>query len=242
MNNNTTYENVARGFSAAESLPEERAAFIRKTYAHLALAILAFTAMTGYLVTSQAGLWIAQKMVSGPYAWLIVIGLFMGVSYVAQKWAMSNTSRPQQYMGLILFTVAESIIFLPLLFMATYDKFGNFNLEVLAKAGVVTLGLFLGLTAVVLITRKDFSFLGPILMIGGFVALGLIASGLIFGFSLGSVFVFAMVAFAGGSILYETSNMLHRYNTNQYVAASLGLFASVALLFYYILMIFTGRE
>ncbi len=239
---NNTYENVSRSFTVADALPEERAAFIRKTYAHLALAVLAFTVMTGYLVTSQAGLWIAQKMVSGPYSWLIVIGLFMGVSYVAQKWALSDTSRPQQYMGLILFTVAESIIFLPLLFMATYDQYGNFDLGVLAKAGVVTLGLFLGLTAVVLITRKDFSFLGPILMIGGFVALGFIASGIIFGFTLGSVFVFAMVAFAGGAILYETSNMLHRYNTNQHVAASLGLFASLALLFYYILMLFTGRD
>lgn len=240
--NNTTYENAVRGFSAADALPEERAAFIRKTYAHLALAILAFSAMTGYLVTSQAGLWIAQKMVSGPYSWLIVIGLFMGVSYVAQKWALSNTSKPQQYMGLILFTVAESIVFLPLMFMATHTESGLFNMEILAKAGVVTLGLFLGLTAVVFLTKKDFSFLGPILAIGGFVALGFIVSGIVFGFSLGSLFAFAMVAFAGGSILYETSNMLHRYNTNQHVAASLGLFASVALLFYYIVMIFMGRD
>lgn len=238
--NNTTFEYAARGFTAAEALPEERAAFIRKTYLHLALAILAFGAMTFYLVSSEAGLWIAQTMVSGPYAWLIVIGLFMGVSFVAQKWAMSDTSRPMQYMGLILFTVAEAIVFLPLLFMATY--YSGEGVVTIAKAGIVTLGLFLGLTAVVFLTKKDFSFLGPILAIGGFVALGFIVSGIVFGFSLGSIFAFFMVAFAGGAILYETSNMLHRYNTNQYVAASLGLFASVALLFYYILMIFTGRD
>ncbi len=229
---NNTYEDISRGLSAAEALPEERAAFIRKVYAHLALAVLAFTVMTGYLVSSQEGLWIARKMIGAPYSWLIVIGLFMGVSYVAQKWAMSDTSKPLQYMGLILFTVAESIIFLPLMFMATYTDQGLFDYEILAKAGVVTLGLFLGLSAVVLITRKDFSFLGPILAIAGFVALGVIVSGIMFGFSLGNLFAFAMVAFAGGSILYETSNMLHRYNTNQHVAASLGLFASVALLFY----------
>jgi FtsH-binding integral membrane protein len=236
--NNTTYENATRSFTAAEALPAERAAFIRKTYMHLALAILAFSAMTFYLVSSNAGLWIAQTMLSGPYAWLIVLGLFMGVSYVAQKWALSDTSRPQQYMGLIMFTVAEAIVFLPLLFMAAHYS----GVDVIAKAGVVTLGLFAGLSATVLITRKDFSFLGPILAIGGFVALGFIVSGIVFGFSIGSFFAFAMVIFAGGSILYETSNMLHRYNTNQYVAASLGLFASVALLFYYILMIFTGRD
>ena len=110
------------------------------------------------------------------------------------------------------------------------------------KAGVVALGLFLGLTAVVFLTRKDFSFLGPILMIGGFVALGFIASSILFGFSLGSIFAFVMVAFAGGAILYDTSNILHRYNTNQHVAASLALFASVALLFWYILQIFMGSD
>lgn len=235
---NDTYENTMRGYTVADALPEERATFIRKTYAHLAMAVLAFGAMTFYLIYSGAGKPVASMMLSGPYSWLIVLGLFMGVSYMAQKWALSDTSVPLQYMGLILFTVAESIIFLPLMFMAaTYG-----GADVFAKAGVVTLGLFLGLSAVVLITRKDFSFLGPILMIGGFVALGFIASGIIFGFSIGSIFAFAMVAFAGGSILYETSNMLHRYNTNQHVAASLGLFASVALLFYYILMIFMGRD
>jgi FtsH-binding integral membrane protein len=113
---------------------------------------------------------------------------------------------------------------------------------VIVKAGVVTLGLFLGLTSVVFLTRRDFSFLGPILMVGGFVALGFIASGLIFGFSLGSVFAFVMVAFAGAAILYDTSNILHRYRTDQHVAASLSLFASVALLFWYILSIFSSRD
>ena len=135
-----------------------------------------------------------------------------------------------------LLIIAYGIIFVPLLYIAAY--YGG--ADVFLKAGVVSLGLFLGLTAIVFLTRKDFSFLGPILMIGGFVALGFIASGIIFGFSLGSVFAFAMVAFAGGAILYDTSNILHRYNTNQHVAASLALFASVALLFWYILQIFMG--
>jgi FtsH-binding integral membrane protein len=238
--NNTTYEEMNREFTAAEALPAERAAFIRKTYIHLAGAILVFGLMTTYLVGSGAGFAIAQTMLGFPYSWLVVLGLFMGVSWIAQSWAMSESSRPLQYMGLALFTVAESIIFLPLLFMASSTAGGGYT--TIAKAGVVTLGLFLGLTAVVFITRKDFSFLGPILAIGGFVALGFIASGIVFGFSLGSLFAFAMVAFAGGAILYETSNMLHRYNTNQYVPASLGLFASVALLFWYIISIFTGRD
>ena len=232
---NNTYEDISRGLSVAEALPEERASFIRKTYAHLAMAVAAFGGMAFYLVSTNKGIWIAEQMMS--VSWLLVIAAFMGISWVAQSWARSSTSKYMQYMGLTLFTVAWTIIFMPLLFMAA--SYGE-GYETIAKAGVTTIGLFLGLTAVVLLTRKDFSFLGPILMVGGFIALGFIASGVIFGFSLGSFFAFAMVAFAGASILYETSNMLHHYRTDQYVAASLGLFASIALLFWYILSIFTG--
>lgn len=236
---NTTFDEVDNGYSAAQALPEERASFIRKTYLHLAGAVLIFLVMEAYLVTSGAGLWMAQTMLGGRFSWLIVLGAFMGISMLAQYWANSQSSRAMQYMGLGLFIVAETIIFLPLLFMAAIRSDGY---ELFAKAGITTLGLFLGLTAVVFLTRKDFSFLGPILMIGGFVALGFIASGIIFGFSLGNLFAFAMVAFAGGAILYDTSNVLHKYNTNQHVAASLSLFASVALLFWYILRIFMGSR
>ncbi|MEZ5344097.1 MAG: Bax inhibitor-1 family protein [Pyrinomonadaceae bacterium] len=236
--NSTTYQQAPQGRMAAEALPLERAAFIRKTYIHLAIAVGAFVLMEAYLVTSGAGLAIAQTMLGGRWSWAIVLIAFMGVSWLAQSWARSETSKPMQYMGLILYTVAEVIIFLPLLFIAaTYS-----GPDVILKAGVVTGGLFLGLTSVVFLTRKDFSFLGPILMVGSFIALGFIFSGIMFGFSLGNIFAFAMVAFAGGAILYETSNMLHHYRTDQYVAASLGLFASVALLFWYILSIFTGRD
>jgi len=235
---NTTYDEMNEGYSVANALPEERASFIRKTYLHLAGAVFIFILMEAYLVTSGAGLWMAQRMTGG-YSWLIVLGLFMGVSVLAQWWANSQTSRAMQYMGLGLFVVAEAIVFLPLLFMAAVRSDGY---ELFAKAGITTLGLFLGLTAVVFLTRKDFSFLGPILMIGGFVALGFIASGIIFGFSLGNIFAFVMVAFAGAAILYDTSNVLHHYHPNQHVAASLSLFASVALLFWYILRIFMGSR
>jgi FtsH-binding integral membrane protein len=233
---NNTYSNTFGNFSAADALPEERAAFIRKTYLHLAGAVLVFIALEAYIFMSGAAVAIAETIGGGGVSWLLVLAVFMGISFLANRWANSQTSKPLQYLGLATLIIAYGIIFVPLLYVAAY--YGG--VDVFLKAGVVSLGLFLGLTAVVFLTRKDFSFLGPILMIGGFVALGFIASGIIFGFSLGSVFAFAMVAFAGAAILYDTSNILHRYNTNQHVAASLALFASVALLFWYILQIFMG--
>lgn len=234
---NTTYNN-AFGLTVAEAAPVERAAFIRRTYAHLAGAILAFAAVEFVLLNSPiAPLFMNALIGTGRFSWLIVLAMFIGVSYLAQMWATSNASRPMQYLGLGLYIVAQAVVFLPLLYIAN-----AFAPGAIANAGVVTLGLFAALTAIVFMTRKDFTFLGPILAIGGFVALGVIIASAIFGFSLGVLFAAVMVLFAGGSILYDTSNILHRYNTNQHVAASLSLFASVALLFYYVLRIFMSSR
>jgi FtsH-binding integral membrane protein len=233
-----TYEQTFDNYSAAQATPEERASFIRKTYMHVAGAILLFILMEVFLIGSGAGLPLAQTMLGGRYSWLIVLGAFMGVSMLANWWANSQTSKAMQYMGLILYTVAEAIIFVPLLFLAQIKAGGGVILE----AGIVALGLFMGLTAVVFLTRRDFSFLGPILGIACFATLGFIVAGILLGFSFGAFFAWIMVAIAGGSILYNTSNVLHHYRPGQHVAASLSLFASVALLFWYILQIFMGSR
>lgn len=228
------------GNPAAEAAPVERAAFIRRTYTLLAVAILAFIGVEALLFMSGAATAIASLIFSGgSIGWLLVLGLFMGVSFLANRWATSDTSVATQYLGLGIFIVAEAIIFVPLIMVATYY---SGDASVLMKAGIVTLGLFLGITLTVFVTRSDFSFLAPVLAIGGFAALGFIIASAIFGFTLGTVFAFIMVAFAGTAILYETSQVLHRYNTKQHVAASLALFASVALLFWYILTIFSSRD
>ncbi|MBT3539696.1 MAG: permease [Opitutae bacterium] len=218
--------------SVANSPASERAAFIRRTYAHLAVALLGFIAVEYYLVHSSFAASLVSSMIGG-MSWLIVLGLFMGVSYLANKLAASQTSQQMQYLGLGLFVVAEAIVFLPLLYIATFYA----GEGLIATAGLMTLLLVGGITATVFITKKDFSFMGSVLSMGGFVALGFILCSMIFGFSLGLVFSSVMVLFAGGSVLYSTSNILHRYNTDQHVAASLSLFASVALLFFYILQV-----
>ncbi|HMO81929.1 MAG TPA: Bax inhibitor-1 family protein [Pyrinomonadaceae bacterium] len=228
------------GNSAADALPAQRAEFIRKTYLLLAAAILAFIAVEVFLFASGAAHLIANVIFSGGgMGWLVVLGLFMGVSFLANRWALSDASNITQYLGLGIFVIAEAIIFVPLLFIATY--YANDG-SLILKAGVTTLGLFLGLTATVFITRADFSWLGPIVAIGGFAALGFIVASILFGFSLGSLFAFVMVAFAGTAILYNTSQVLHQYNTRQHVAAALTLFAGIALLFWYILTIFSSRD
>ena len=231
----TTYGN-----SVAQAAPAERAAFIRRTYLLLAIAVFAFIAVEAFFFATGIAQTIASLIFSGgSIGWLAVLGLFMAISYLANRWAVSDTSQAVQYFGLGVFIIAEAIVFIPLLVIAAY---ASGDPGVIMKAGIVSLGLFAGLTFTVLVTRTDFSWLAPILAIGGFAALGFIIASAIFGFTLGNVFAFVMVAFAGTSILYQTSNVLHRFNTNQHVAAALTLFASVALLFWYILSIFSSRR
>jgi FtsH-binding integral membrane protein len=229
------YTDHFSSYSAADAAPEARAAFIRKTYMHVAGAVLAFAVLEFFLINSPVARPLASVMLSGRAAWFVVLAAFMGVSYLANWWANSQTSTGMQYLGLGLYVAAEAVIFLPLLLIANLQFPGA-----ILSAGIMTVLLFFTLTATAFITRKDFSFLGPILMIGGFVALGVIVLSGIFGFNLGILFSGVMILFAGAAILYNTSNVLHRYNTNQHVAAALTLFASVALLFWYILRLFMG--
>src|SRR5688572_32593714 len=145
------------GNSAAEAAPAQRAQFIRKTYLLLAVAILAFIGVEAFLFASGAANLIASVIFSGgAIGWLLVLGLFMGVSFLANRWAVSETSKATQFFGLGIFIIAEAVIFVPLIMVATYYSADG---TVLMKAGIVTLGLFLGITATVFITRSDFSFL-----------------------------------------------------------------------------------
>ena len=220
---------------AARAPASERASFIRRTYGHLAGAVLAFVALEAILVPALELPEVQRVFInlfSSTISILILFGAFIGVSYLANSWALSSTSKGLQYFGLSLYVAFEAIIFLPLLYIAS-----NFYPDTIPVAGIMTLAIFGGLTAAVFITRRDFSFLGPILAIGSMLALGFIIAAILFQFSLGLVFCFAVVALACGYILYDTSNVLHRYRTDQHVAAALALFASVALLFYYILRI-----
>lgn len=225
---------------AADAKADERATFIQRTYLHLMGAVVAFVALEAALFTlvPEATLKSVTMMMVGGWTWLIVLGAFMGVSWMARSWANSSTSAGMQYAGLGLYVVAQAVLFVPLLCMALFYTGGvNTGTAILTQAALLTLFIFGGLTAITFITKADFSYLGTYLWWGGMAALAIIVIGLLFGFTLGFWFMAAMVLLASGYILYDTSNVLHRYHTDQHVAASLALFASVALLFWYVLQI-----
>ncbi len=226
--------------SAADSSVTERAGFIRRTYLHVAGAIAAFALLEAWLISAGFGETLVSTLANTPMSWLLVMGLFIGTSFIADKFAHSQTSEGLQYFGLGLFTIAQAIVFLPIIYIAN-----EYFPGAIATSGYITALLVIGLTSTVFITKKDFSFMGHFLKIAFLVAFGVIVCSIIFGFTLGLVFCGVMVLLAAGSVLYNTSNILHHYHTGQHVAAALALFSSIALLFFYVLQIvmsFSGRD
>lgn len=221
----------------------DRLGFIRRTYFHLTAAIIAVILIEFFLFNVFPDQLAAfTGMVTG-YGWFIVLGAFILVSWIADRWAHSGSSRAMQYAGLGLYVVAQSVILAPLLFMAYTLSPGSIEM-----AGILTAVIFGVLTIFVFVTRQDFSFLRNFLMIGGFGLLGIIVASILFpGLGMDVNVLHLMISgfgvvLATGYILYQTSNIIHHYHSDQHVAASLGLFASVALLFWYILQLVAFRD
>ena len=212
-----------------------REKFIVRTYNHLFGSILAFTGLEILFFKTGLAQYIASALLS--VNWFIVLGGFVVTSWIASRAAHTSKKLSSQYLALGFYVLVESIIFVPLLYIANHYAPG-----IISSAALVTLLGFGGLTFIALWTRKDFSFLGGLLKWGGIVALLFIGGSLLFGFNLGTYFSVGMVGLAGAAILYDTSKILHHFPEDRYVAAALELFASVALMFWYVLRLFLGSR
>lgn len=210
----------------------DRATFIRRTYLHLAAALGAFIVLCGGFVVSGLGAAMIQVLAKTSYSWLVVLGAFMLVARMATHLSENSESNRTQQAGLALYVLAEALIFAPLLTIATV-----IDPVIVPTAGLLTLLLVGGLTYTAFSTKADFSFLGPILAIASLVALGVIICSVLFGFTLGIVFSGLMVLLAGGMILFDTSRIINDYPTDRPAGAALHLFASIALLFWYVVRI-----
>jgi len=204
-----------------------RSEFISKTYNHLFGAVFAFVGFELLLfksgIADQYGPMLAKNF-------MFVFGAFMVCGWLFSSMAAKAVSKPAQYAALAAYVIAEGLIFLPMLWMANTYAPGA-----IASAGWITLAGFVALTAIAWTSKADFTFLGSFLKWIGVVAVLAIVGSFAFGWHLGTWFSVAMIAFAGAAILYETSNIMHNYPKDRYISASLGLFASVAMMFWYVL-------
>ena len=214
---------------------DSRALFITRTYNHVVGGILAFVLIELALFESGLAEQVARFMFGLP--WLAIMGAFILVSWLATHTAQSSASTGMQYFAYGAFVTAEAFIFVPLLYLANMKAPGAID-----SATLITL---LGAGGLVLIahrTKKNFSFLRAILMWGGIVALLAIVGGTVFGLNLGTWFSVAMIGFAGAAVLYDTSNIIHNYPEDRYVAAAMQLFASIAMMFWYVLRLVIGSR
>ncbi|MCP4573531.1 MAG: permease [bacterium] len=226
---------AAEAVYAGETVVGDRSRFLLRVYGHLLAAIAAFVVLEVWFF--QSGLaWRLTEVLLG-VNWGLVLGGFLVVSWLARGLAARTESRAVQYGGLGLFVVAEAIIFAPMLYLANHYAPG-----VIGTAAQITAVGFVGLTLIVLQTRKDFSFLGGMLRWAGILALVAIGGGLVFGWHLGMWFSVAMIGLAGAAILHDTSKILYHWPSDRYVGAALELFASVALMFWYVLRLLMSRR
>ena len=212
-----------------------RSEFIARTYTHLLGAIALFLAIEVWLFQTGAAETIARAMLGT--SWLLVLGGFMIIAWLASSAAATSLSKPMQYLALGGYVFAQAIIFVPMLYIANHVAPGAIQ-----SAGLLTAIGFAGLTAIAFISRTDFNFLSALLKWAFVVALLAIVGSVLFGFQLGTWFSVAMVGLAGVAILRDTSNIIHNFPDDRYVAAAMQLFASVALMFWYLIRLFMDRR
>jgi modulator of FtsH protease len=216
--------------SAAQATVEERTGFIRKVYALFFVGIL--FSIGGVLI----GLSVPELMsqiAQHPFIGLIaLIGGVYGAQAVRHV-PVANVAALFGFTTLIGLIISPAIYF----FLLT-------NPASVVQAGVLTVGIFGGLTTYVFVSRKDFSFLR------GMVVTGLIIvflSALVNMFVVSSAFGFAISVAAlllfSGYVLYDTSNIIRRYPTNEYIAGAMDLFLDAFNIFMALLRILNaGRR
>jgi FtsH-binding integral membrane protein len=246
MNSTPTVENETTTAGLHESLsvpvaqlaPADRGAFLLKTYNHLYGAIAGFTALEIFYFKMGWALPIAKTMLSGgQLGWLAILFVFGAMGGWARKTAQSAQTMEAQYNALIAYVVAWSIMFVPLLVIADHVAPGS-----IGQAAEITFVAFAALTGIAFYSRHDFSFLNSFLMWAGACALMLIVASCLFGWYLGTWFSVAMIAFAGAAILNATSKIIYHYPQDRYVSASLELFASVALMLWYVVRLLMSQR
>ena len=219
---------LPRGVTPAASVTtSDRLVFIKKVYSLLAMS-MGTAAVGAYLGSGPLLLLVAPNMM---LFFILQIGLIFFASFAARKPGLNM-------IALFSFTTVSGLTLGPLLYQV--------GPSIAAEAFGLTAVTFAGLSMYVVYSKKDFSFMSGFLMtglivlvVGGLLNMFFIQSGMMhFVMSGASVLLFS------GFILYDTSNILRYYGTDEHVSATLALYLDVLNLFIALLSILNimGRE
>ena len=224
MNNQVHVSPTQRGESVLQTNK-----VLRNTYMLLGLT-LAFSAFTAFLAASM-GL---------PHPGLIItlVG-FYGLLFLVHKTANSA-------MGLVsVFALTGFMGYTLGPILGMISAIGPQGTEIIMTALGGTALIFFALSAYVLTTKKDMSFMGGMMMAGFFVLIALFVANLflnmpVLGLALSGLFIL----FSAGAILMQTSAIIHGGERN-YVLATVTLYVSIYNIFVSLLnllMAFGGDE
>lgn len=236
MQDNNPYA-YAGAVPAIQAAADERATFLKKVYSLLLVGIVLFAGTLWACAEVQPvqdackALW---NMIAGAgrWGWLVYMGIFFGAQFLVHAFA---EKKPINLVLYLAWSVLMAFLIAPLVLVV-----GMTNPVVLTQASLLTAIIFVGLTAVVFFTGKDFSFLRGILGVSMFALIGVAIAGAIFGFTVGLWFSVAAVVLFAGYIVYDTSNILHHYTTNMAVTGAIVLFTDIVLLFKHLLIILSS--
>jgi modulator of FtsH protease len=215
--------------TAAQVSLADRLAFIRKVYALFFIATLFAVGgvALGFLFPP-----IMAAVASSP--WIVLLLMFGGVIGAQAVRHVPGVN----LLALFGFTTLTGVIISPVLYY-----FSLINPASIVQAGLLTVGIFGGLTAYVFISRRDFSFLRGMVVTGLIVV---ILAGLLNIFVASSALGFAVAAATlllfSGFVLYDTSNIIRRYPTNEYVAGALSLYLDAFNIFLALLRILNSGK
>jgi uncharacterized protein len=218
----------------AQQAENVRSAFMSRVYMTLMLGIAAFIGIE-YLLFATGAAEAITAMVVGT-SWLLILGGFMVVTWLATRMSSAATTPAKAWAGYLLLVGANALLFATPLYIAATRVDGA-----ITTAAWISILAFAGLSGIAITTGKDFSFLRSILMWGGVLALCLIVGSVLFGFQLGTWFAVAMIGIAGAAILYDTQKIYQSFPPGREVVAAMQLFSSLALLFWYVLQLVMRR-
>ena len=232
MNQANQYVTFDDAVVAAQAPVDARVAFLRRTYGFL-LAAIAMFAGTLYWAGIHGSP--VQQLAIGMWntsPWLVIILLFAS-NIAVHALAETVLGAP------LLFALAilDGILLTPLiLYVASTQP------HIITQASLITAIVFTGLTAYVFKSGKDFGFLGGILWIVFFGMFAVAIVGMFSDFGIGIWYSYLGAALFAGFILYDTSNILHRFPTTAHISAAAVLFVDVVIMFKYIVMILMNRD
>ncbi len=188
---------------------------LRNTYMLLAMTLL-FSAVTAGTAMAMG---IGQMNI-----FVFLIGAY-GLMFLVHKTANSAAG----ILSIFAFTGFMGFTLGPML--SLYLSLPNGAQLVMTALGM-TGATFIGLSAVALITRKDFSFLGNFMIAGAIVLVLAMVAAMIFNITALALAVSAgFVLFSSAAILYQTSEIIHRAGETNYILATITLFVSIYNLF-----------